>query len=68
MNEEFGRTLKAQMEHFNGPSGDALAQVNQKLDDVKSVMVQNIEMVLERGEKLELLVDKTDQLQSQVKA
>mmetsp|Transcript_15700 Transcript_15700/g.63230 ORF Transcript_15700/g.63230 Transcript_15700/m.63230 type:complete len:84 (+) Transcript_15700:780-1031(+) len=25
-------------------------------------MVQNIEMVLERGEKLELLVDKTDQL------
>jgi vesicle-associated membrane protein 7 len=28
-------------------------------------MVQNIEMVLERGEKLELLVDKTEQLQSQ---
>lgn len=28
-------------------------------------MVQNIEMVLERGEKLELLVDKTEKLQSQ---
>lgn len=28
-------------------------------------MVQNIEMVLERGEKLELLVDKTEQLQQQ---
>eukprot|EP00635_Sarcinochrysidales_sp_CCMP3193_P015881 CAMPEP_0118919014 /NCGR_PEP_ID=MMETSP1166-20130328/18301_1 /TAXON_ID=1104430 /ORGANISM="Chrysoreinhardia sp, Strain CCMP3193" /LENGTH=83 /DNA_ID=CAMNT_0006859475 /DNA_START=27 /DNA_END=278 /DNA_ORIENTATION=+ len=26
-------------------------------------MVQNIEMVLERGEKLELLVDKSEQLQ-----
>ena len=34
------------------------------MDDVKNVMVQNIEMVLERGEKLELLVDKTEQLQS----
>lgn len=65
MNEEFGRTLKAQMDHFNGPSGDALAGVNSKLDDVKNVMVQNIEMVLERGEKLELLVDKTEQLQTQ---
>jgi vesicle-associated membrane protein 7 len=28
-------------------------------------MVQNIEMVLERGEKLELLVDKTEKLQAQ---
>jgi len=65
MNEEFGRTLQAQMEHFNGPSGDSLASVNKKLDDVKEVMVQNIEMVLERGEKLELLVDKTDALQTQ---
>ena len=37
-----------------------------KLDTVKGVMVQNIEMILERGEKLELLVDKTDQLQTQV--
>jgi vesicle-associated membrane protein 7 len=53
------------MEYFNGPNGDQLAQVTNKLDDVKNVMVQNIEMVLERGEKLELLVDKTDQLQTQ---
>lgn len=30
-------------------------------------MVENIEKVLERGEKIELLVDKTDDLQSQVK-
>jgi len=66
MNEDFGRTtLASQMAYFNGPSGDALAQVNTKIDDVKNVMVQNIEAVLERGEKLELLVDKTDQLQSQ---
>ena len=63
--DDFGRTLQKQMSHFNGPNGDQLAQVNNKLEDVKNVMVQNIEMVLERGEKLELLVDKTDQLQTQ---
>lgn len=65
MNEDFGRTLQKQLEFYNGPSADTFAQVNNKLDDVKNVMVQNIEMVLERGEKLELLVDKTDKLQNQ---
>jgi vesicle-associated membrane protein 7 len=65
MNDEFGPVLQKQMAHFNGPGGDHLAHVNSKLEDVKNVMVQNIEMVLERGEKLELLVDKTDQLQTQ---
>jgi len=28
-------------------------------------MVQNIDMIMERGEKLELLVEKTDKLQSE---
>lgn len=65
MNEEFGRTLQAQMEYFNGPNGDSLSAVQGKIEDVRNVMVQNIESVLERGEKLELLVDKTDALQSQ---
>jgi vesicle-associated membrane protein 7 len=32
---------------------------------VKNVMVQNIDRVLERGEKIELLVDKTDALQGE---
>lgn len=31
-------------------------------------MVENIEKVLERGEKIELLVDKTDNLRFQVRA
>ena len=65
MSDDFGRSLQKQMEFFNGPSADTFAQVNSKLDDVKQVMVQNIETVLERGEKLELLVDKADKLQQQ---
>ena len=61
-NEDFGRTIQKQLEFYNGPQADQFATVHKKLDDVKNVMVQNIEMVLERGEKLELLVDKTDRL------
>lgn len=63
MNEDFGRTLRKQLDFFNGPQADQFSSVQKKLDDVKNVMVQNIEMVLERGEKLELLVDKSEQLQ-----
>mmetsp|Transcript_20342 Transcript_20342/g.18481 ORF Transcript_20342/g.18481 Transcript_20342/m.18481 type:complete len:217 (-) Transcript_20342:5-655(-) len=65
MNNDFGRVLQKQMDFYNGPSADSFASVNSKLDDVKNVMIQNIEMVLERGEKLELLVDKTENLQQQ---
>ena len=36
-----------------------------QVNDVKDVMMENIEKVLERGEKIELLVDKTDALQNQ---
>lgn len=66
MQEDFGPVIRKQMEYFNATGGgDALVSVNSKLEDVKSVMVQNIEMVMERGEKLEILVDKTDKLQTQ---
>lgn len=37
-----------------------------QVNEVKDVMVENIEKVLERGEKIELLVDKTDDLRNQV--
>lgn len=65
MNEDFGRTLQKQLQHYNSPEADMVGTTQKKLDDVKDVMVQNIEMVLERGEKLELLVDKTNNLQLQ---
>ena len=45
-----------------GHTSPAAAQVS----EVKNIMVDNIEKVLERGEKIELLVDKTDNLRFQV--
>jgi hypothetical protein len=37
-----------------------------RLTHTHHIQVQNVEQVLERGEKLELLVDKTEGLQHQV--
>ena len=63
MNEDFSPVLKRQMEYYNGdPSADKITKVKGELEEVKGVMVENIEKVLERGEKIELLVDKTDRL------
>lgn len=41
---------------------DAITNVQQDIDNVKGIMTQNIERVLERGERIDLLVDKTDRL------
>ena len=66
MNEEFARILQQQMTFFNAdPAADNIGRVRAQINDVKDVMVQNIEKVLERGEKIELLVDKTDRLNQQ---
>ncbi|KAL8928081.1 MAG: hypothetical protein Q9172_001068 [Xanthocarpia lactea] len=41
---------------------DAISNVQKDIDDVKGIMTENIERVLERGERIDLLVDKTDRL------
>lgn len=67
MNEEFSKIIKARMEYYNSPNPniDSIGAVRNQIDEVKDIMVQNIEKVLERGEKIELLVDKTDRLSKQ---
>ncbi|KAK5702600.1 hypothetical protein LTR97_003545 [Elasticomyces elasticus] len=41
---------------------DAFANVQNQIDNVRGIMTENIERVLERGERIDLLVDKTDRL------
>ncbi|KAG5175111.1 Longin-like domain-containing protein [Tribonema minus] len=66
MNEEFAPVLQRQQDYYNvDPSSDQLQSVRDQVDATKDIMVANIEKVLERGEKIELLVDKTDRLNQQ---
>ncbi|KAF2753032.1 synaptobrevin-like protein [Pseudovirgaria hyperparasitica] len=41
---------------------DAIRQAKSEIDAVRNIMTENIERVLERGERIDLLVDKTDRL------
>ena len=66
MNDVFARVLREQMEWFNSnPSDERVRKIREEIDAVKDVMVQNIDKVLERGERIEILVKQTDKLQTQ---
>lgn len=41
---------------------DALGNAQREIEDVRGIMTRNIEGLLERGERIDLLVDKTDRL------
>jgi len=61
-NADFQRVLQAQMDRFNQVRDDRIVKVQNEIEAVKNVMIKNIDKVLERGEKIELLVDKTEVL------
>lgn len=42
-----------------GENEDAVAKAQREIDSVRGIMTENIERVLERGERIDLLVDKT---------
>lgn len=61
----FNSTLKGLMvSHGTTEEGqnDAIRNVQREMDGVREIMTENIERVLERGERIDLLVDKTDRL------
>ncbi|RLN34127.1 hypothetical protein C2845_PM03G22570 [Panicum miliaceum] len=67
LNREFGSKLKEHMQYCvdHPEEVSKLAKVKAQVSEVKGVMMENIEKVLDRGEKIELLVDKTENLRSQ---
>mmetsp|Transcript_19649 Transcript_19649/g.59428 ORF Transcript_19649/g.59428 Transcript_19649/m.59428 type:complete len:220 (+) Transcript_19649:184-843(+) len=67
LDKTFGPRLKFHMEYCQAHPEELtkVASVQKKVADVQNIMMKNIENVLERGEKIELLVDKTDNLRFQ---
>ncbi|XP_038971830.1 vesicle-associated membrane protein 714 [Phoenix dactylifera] len=64
MNDEFSRVLHQQMEFFSSnPSADTLNRVRGEISEVHTIMVENIEKILDRGDRIALLVDKTATMQ-----
>ncbi|XP_073216650.1 vesicle-associated membrane protein 7 isoform X5 [Lepidochelys kempii] len=63
MNSEFSSILAAQLKHHSENKGtDQMVETQAQVDELKGIMVRNIDLVAQRGEKLELLIDKTENL------
>ncbi|KAI9797140.1 MAG: hypothetical protein M1833_005655 [Piccolia ochrophora] len=62
---DFNAELRKLMVEYGTTEGgkrDAIGNAQSEIDNVRGIMTENIERVLERGERIDLLVDKTDRL------
>ena len=55
--------MKTDLEKFQNPQeADKLTKIQKDLDDIKDIMHKNIDEVLKRGENLDSLMDKSNDL------
>lgn len=67
MNQEFSLVLSMEMKHYSESKNvDSFSRVHGQIDELKDIMVKNIENVTSRGERLELLVNKAEDLRNTV--
>ncbi|KAL6780431.1 Vesicle-associated membrane protein 713 [Auxenochlorella protothecoides] len=65
LNTAFEPELRSRMLRLNAdPRADALTRIHGDVAELKSIMVDNIDKILDRGERLDLLVERTDDLAS----
>lgn len=63
---EFNAVLNSTMKQFEhgGEHEDVVQKAQREIESARGIMTENIERVLERGERIDLLVDKTAGLQT----
>ncbi|KCV69018.1 hypothetical protein H696_04438 [Fonticula alba] len=64
-NAPYGSTSHGGNDYYGSGQPDKLPQPQSQVDEVVSIMHQNLGKVMERGERLDDLQERTDQLQNQ---
>lgn len=57
--------LKKETEFYSDPKNDKINKIKTEISQVKDVMIDNIEKLLERGDKIDNLIVKTEGLEKQ---
>ncbi|KAK7264625.1 hypothetical protein RJT34_32234 [Clitoria ternatea] len=67
LNKEFGPVMKEHMKYIieHAEEIEKLIKVKAQVSEVKSIMLENIDKALDRGENLTILADKSETLHSQ---
>ena len=62
----FAGVLASEAKQFNdNPESDKIGKVREQIEQVKQVMLHNIDTVIERGHKIDMLCDKTNALREE---
>jgi len=62
MQADFENHIVELLEHYNSNDADDISRVKQKITDVQNTMVDSIDKILLRQEKIEILVERTELL------
>uniref|UniRef100_A0A7N0RA54 Uncharacterized protein n=1 Tax=Kalanchoe fedtschenkoi TaxID=63787 RepID=A0A7N0RA54_KALFE len=70
LNKEFGPVMKEHMQYIidHVEEIEKLLKVKAQVSEVKSIMLENIDKAIDRGENLTTLADKTENLRSQAQS
>lgn len=63
----FIEEIRKMMNEFNTEDENKLQVVNKNVDELKNIVVQSLEKVMERGEKIDLLVENAEKLRGNAK-
>jgi vesicle-associated membrane protein 7 len=47
------------MDYFNSPEADKLLLLKKSVEETKEIMLENLDKLLDRGQKIDLIVQKT---------
>ncbi|XP_033643976.1 vesicle-associated membrane protein 7-like [Asterias rubens] len=66
LDRDFSNVLSQEMDHYSHmkESNSKVSALQNQVDEVKDIMIQNIDNVLSRGEKLDDLMQKTEDLEA----
>ncbi|XP_022110982.1 vesicle-associated membrane protein 7-like isoform X2 [Acanthaster planci] len=69
LDRDFSIVLSQEMDHYSHmkESSSSITNLQNQVDEVKGIMIQNIDKVLSRGDKLEDLMQKTEDLEASVR-
>ncbi|MBA0579933.1 hypothetical protein Gorai_022174, partial [Gossypium raimondii] len=70
LNKEFGPVMREHMKYIieHAEEIEKLLKVKAQVSEVKSIMLENIDKAIDRGENLTTLADKTENLRDQAQA
>eukprot|EP00920_Eleutheroschizon_duboscqi_P014143 GHVT01032993.1.p1 GENE.GHVT01032993.1~~GHVT01032993.1.p1 ORF type:complete len:220 (-),score=38.98 GHVT01032993.1:919-1578(-) len=62
MNADFQHEIKWLLNAFNESPPDSCGRIKSQIDDIQSVMVDSIDKIVQRGERIDLLVNRAERL------